>query len=91
MSRAGCADLLDRARDSVHIQAGQRRSGTSRRPDDVGPLMDDCPAVTRPSSVEAVDKLARGQDLDIEWVDQPEPRGTAHETWQRARGWSSED
>jgi len=30
-------------------------------------------------------------DLDIEWVDQPEPRGTAHETWQRARGWSSED
>ncbi len=30
-------------------------------------------------------------DLDIEWVDQPEPRGRAHETWQRARGWSSED
>jgi hypothetical protein len=30
-------------------------------------------------------------DLDIEWVDQPEPRGAAHETWQRARGWSSED
>lgn len=30
-------------------------------------------------------------DLEIEWVDQPEPRGTSHETWQRARGWSSED
>ena len=30
-------------------------------------------------------------DLDIEWVDQPEPRGASHETWQRARGWSSED
>ena len=30
-------------------------------------------------------------DLDIEWNDQPEPRGTSHETWQRARGWSSED
>ena len=30
-------------------------------------------------------------DLDIEWSDQPEPRGTSYETWQRARGWSSED
>jgi len=30
-------------------------------------------------------------DLEVEWVDQPEPRGTSHETWQRARGWSSED
>ena len=30
-------------------------------------------------------------DLDIEWVDSPEPRGTGHETWQRARGWASED
>ena len=30
-------------------------------------------------------------DLDIEYVDQPEPRGTSHETWQRARGWSSDD
>ena len=30
-------------------------------------------------------------DLDIEWNDQPEARGASHETWQRARGWSSED
>lgn len=30
-------------------------------------------------------------DLDIEWVDEPAPRGASHETWQRARGWSSED
>jgi hypothetical protein len=30
-------------------------------------------------------------DLDIEWVDEPAPRGTSIETWQRARGWSSED
>jgi hypothetical protein len=31
-------------------------------------------------------------DLEIEWVDQPPaPRGASHETWQRARGWSSED
>jgi hypothetical protein len=30
-------------------------------------------------------------DLDIEWVDEPAPRGASAETWQRARGWSSED
>lgn len=30
-------------------------------------------------------------DLDIEWVDEPQPRGTSIETWTRARGWSSED
>jgi hypothetical protein len=36
-------------------------------------------------------RMPSALDLDIEWVDQPEPRGTAHETWQRARGWSSED
>ena len=30
-------------------------------------------------------------DLDIEWVDEPAPRGAAYETWQRARGWASED
>ncbi|AKU98640.1 hypothetical protein AKJ09_05304 [Labilithrix luteola] len=30
-------------------------------------------------------------DLDIEWVDEPQPRGASIETWQRARGWSSED
>lgn len=30
-------------------------------------------------------------DLDIEYVDEPLPRGTSAETWRRARGWSSED
>lgn len=30
-------------------------------------------------------------DLDIEWVDEPAPRGASYETWQRARGWASED
>ena len=30
-------------------------------------------------------------DLDIEWVDDPAPRGASIETWRRARGWSSED
>jgi hypothetical protein len=30
-------------------------------------------------------------DLDIEWEDEPAPRGASIETWRRARGWSSED
>lgn len=30
-------------------------------------------------------------DLDIEFVDEPQPRGASAETWRRARGWSSED
>ena len=30
-------------------------------------------------------------DLDVEWVDEPRPRGTSIETWTRARGWASED
>jgi hypothetical protein len=30
-------------------------------------------------------------DLDVEYVDEPMPRGTPAETWRRARGWSSED
>lgn len=30
-------------------------------------------------------------DLDIEYVDDPTPRGASAETWNRARGWASED
>lgn len=30
-------------------------------------------------------------DVDVEWVDEPAPRGVSIETWQRARGWASED
>jgi hypothetical protein len=30
-------------------------------------------------------------DLDIDFVDEPEPRGRSFETWARARGWASED
>jgi hypothetical protein len=30
-------------------------------------------------------------DLDVEFVDEPLPRGRSFETWTRARGWSSED
>ncbi len=30
-------------------------------------------------------------DVDIDYVDEPEPRGRSFETWTRARGWASED
>jgi hypothetical protein len=30
-------------------------------------------------------------DLDVEYEDIPEPRGTSIKTWTRARGWGSED
>ena len=30
-------------------------------------------------------------DVDIDYVDEPQPRGRSFETWARARGWASED
>lgn len=30
-------------------------------------------------------------DLDVDYVDEPHPRGRSSETWSRARGWASED
>lgn len=30
-------------------------------------------------------------DIDVEYVDEPRPRGASIETWMRARGWSTED
>jgi hypothetical protein len=30
-------------------------------------------------------------DVDIDYVDEPQPRGRSFETWTRARGWASED
>ena len=30
-------------------------------------------------------------DLEVDFVDEPQPRGRSFETWARARGWSSED
>lgn len=30
-------------------------------------------------------------DVDVEYVDEPQPRGRSFETWTRARGWASED
>ena len=36
-------------------------------------------------------RMATMLDLDVEWVEDPHPRGTSIETWTRARGWSSED
>jgi hypothetical protein len=30
-------------------------------------------------------------DVDVDFVEEPQPRGRSFETWARARGWSSED
>lgn len=30
-------------------------------------------------------------DLDITWDEEQKPRGRCHETWNRARGWGTED
>lgn len=30
-------------------------------------------------------------DLDITWDEDPKPRGASIETWNRARGWATED
>jgi len=30
-------------------------------------------------------------DIDVDYVDEPRPRGRSFETWSRARGWASED
>ena len=30
-------------------------------------------------------------DVEVDFVDEPQPRGRSFETWTRARGWSSEE
>ncbi len=30
-------------------------------------------------------------DIEVDFVDEPTPRGRSIETWNRARGWTSED
>ena len=30
-------------------------------------------------------------DIEVDFVEDPMPRGRSHETWSRARGWGSED
>jgi hypothetical protein len=30
-------------------------------------------------------------DIEVDYVEEPMPRGRSHETWTRARGWGSED
>lgn len=46
---------------------------------------------TRTPSQETRPRMPSLLDVDVEWVDDPQPRGTSVKTWQRARGWSSED
>lgn len=50
------------------------------------------PASVRSNATqEARPRMPSLLDVDIDWVDEPQPRGTSAETWARARGWASED
>jgi hypothetical protein len=47
---------------------------------------------TAPKKLEPVrPRMPSLLDLEVEWVDDPAPRGRSIETWTRARGWASED
>lgn len=50
------------------------------------------PTAARPTEPKAVrPRMPSLLDLDIEYVDEQPPRGASFETWNRARGWASED
>ena len=50
------------------------------------------PATTKAAPrQEARPRMPSLVEVDVDWVDDPQPRGTSIETWTRARGWSSED
>lgn len=49
------------------------------------------PAVTNAQSKPERQPMPSVLDLEVDFVDEPQPRGRSFETWTRARGWSSED
>jgi hypothetical protein len=50
------------------------------------------PAATpRTPSQELRPRMPSLLDVDVEFVDDAQPRGASVRTWERARGWSSED
>lgn len=49
------------------------------------------PAQTVQASAQERKRMPSLIDVDIDYVDEPEPRGRSFETWTRARGWASED
>ncbi|MBX3262420.1 MAG: hypothetical protein KIS78_26995 [Labilithrix sp.] len=49
------------------------------------------PAVTSAQTKPVRPRVPSLIDVDVDFVDEPPPRGRSFETWTRARGWSSED
>lgn len=49
------------------------------------------PAVTSAQAKPVRPRVPSLIDVDVDFVDEPPPRGRSFETWTRARGWSSED
>lgn len=49
------------------------------------------PTVTTAQAKPARPRMPSLLDIDVDFVDEPPPRGRSFETWTRARGWSSED
>jgi hypothetical protein len=49
------------------------------------------PAVTNVQAKPERPRMPSLLDLEIDYVDEPQPRGRSFETWTRARGWASED
>lgn len=49
------------------------------------------PAVTNAPAKPERQPMPSLVDVEVEFVDDPPPRGRSFETWTRARGWASED
>jgi hypothetical protein len=49
------------------------------------------PAGTTAQAKPERERMPSMLDIDIDFVDDPQPRGRSFETWTRARGWASED
>ena len=49
------------------------------------------PAVTSAQAKPERQPMPSLLDLEVDFVDEPAPRGRSFETWTRARGWASED
>jgi hypothetical protein len=48
------------------------------------------PTQTAPST-KSRERMPSVIDVDVDFVDEPQPRGRSFETWTRARAWASED
>jgi len=49
------------------------------------------PAVTNAQAKPQREPMPSLLDVEVDFVDEPPPRGRSFETWTRARGWASED